>query len=287
MDERALLREVYDIVGKEHCLDDCAVVTCGDNLIVATTDMLHETTDFPSGISDWQIGWMCAAVTLSDIASMAATPLILLLAVGLDEPSRLKNILSGARDCCSKTGGYLAGGDIDHHNELTIVSSGIGMVLADHIVRRSGSKAGDLVCVTGLLGCAQAALNGYHQYDKSLMEPFPRVPEGEALGRSGATSMMDISDGLSLSLYDMIEANSCGYAISSEKIPLPPDVPKEEAIALGLYGGGDFELLFTVPPGWIAPTGLRYYEIGRVIPEHRVLLDGDMMERKGYEHTWV
>ncbi len=221
MDERALLQEVYAIIGKEHCLDDCAVIPCGKELLVATTDMLHETTDFPAGMTDWQIGWMCAAVTLSDIASMGATPAILLLAVGLDDPSRLGDLLRGAKDCCSEAGAYVAGGDIDNHRELTVVSSGIGMVSPGHIVRRSGARAGDLICVTGVLGCAQAALNGYHQYDKSLMEPRARVREGELLGRTGATSMMDISDGLSISLYDLLEANSCGYSVNSEKIPVP------------------------------------------------------------------
>ena len=286
MDERALLQEVYAIIGKEHCLDDCAVIPCGGQLLVATTDMLHETTDFPAGITDWQIGWMSAAVTLSDIASMGATPAILLLAVGLDDPSRLGEILKGARDCCSEAGGYIAGGDIDHHSELTIVSSGIGLVAPGHIVRRSGARVGDLICVTGVLGRAQAALNGYREYDKALMEPRARVREGEVLGRTGATSMMDISDGLSISLYDLLEANSCGYSINREKIPTPAGVPPGEAITLALYGGGDFELLFTVPRDWVAPAGFSYSVIGTVIRDHSVLLDGIMMERKGYQHSW-
>jgi thiamine-monophosphate kinase len=287
VDERALLKEVYAVVGKELCLDDCAVISCGDKLIVATTDMLHETTDFPDGITDWQIGWMSAAVTLSDIASMGATPAILLLAVGLDNPSRLGEILRGARECCSQAGCYIAGGDIDHHNELTIVSSGIGMVVPDHIVRRSGARPGDLIGVTGVLGCAQAALNGYHKYDRSLMEPRPKVREGEILGKMGATSMMDISDGLALSLYDLLEANSCGYSVNSEKLPPLAGVPKEEATPLALYGGGDFELLFTIPRDWVAPDGFHYSVIGTVIKDHCVLLDGTMMERKGYEHSWT
>lgn len=35
-----------------------------------STDMLHETTDFPTGMTDYECGWMAAAVTLSDVASM-------------------------------------------------------------------------------------------------------------------------------------------------------------------------------------------------------------------------
>jgi thiamine-monophosphate kinase len=286
VDERALLEDVYAIIGKENCLDDCAVIPCGEQLLVATTDMLHETTDFPAGMTEWQIGWMSAAVTLSDIASMGATPLSILMAVGLDHPTRLREIMTGARDCCSQTGGQIAGGDIDHHSELTIVSSGIGIVSPCNIVRRSGARPGDLICVTGVPGCAQASLNGYHQYDKALMEPHARVREGVALGRTGATSMMDISDGLAISLYDLLEANSIGYSVSTEKIPSPAGVPSDEAKNLALYGGGDYELLFTVPRDWVAPAGLHHSVIGQVIPEHCVLLDGDVMERKGYEHTW-
>jgi thiamine-monophosphate kinase len=287
VDERALLEVVYSVIGKEHCVDDCAVIPCGEKLLVATTDMLHESTDFPRGITDWQIGWMSAAVTLSDIAAMGATPAIVLMAVGLDKPERLGEILRGAKDCCSQTGGYIAGGDIDHHTELTIVSSGLGMVAPGHIVRRTGARAGDVICVTGVLGRAQAALNGYHQYDKALMEPRARVREGEIIGHSGATSMMDISDGLAISLYDLLEVNSCGYSVNSGKIPAPSGVPDGEALDLALYGGGDFELLFTAPRDWVAPKDLNHSVIGNVIPDRCVLLDGAVMDRKGYEHTWI
>jgi thiamine-monophosphate kinase len=286
VDERALLEDVYAIIGKEQCLDDCAVIPCGEQLLVATTDMLHETTDFPAGMTDWQVGWMSAAVTLSDIASMGATPSIILMAVGLDDPQRLREIMRGARDCCSQAGARIAGGDIDHHRELTIVSSGLGMVVPGNIVRRSGARPGNLICVTGVLGCAQAALNGYHQYDKALLEPQARVREGEVLGRNGATSMMDISDGLAISLYDLLEANSCGYSVNSGKIPIPAGIPQDEALNLALYGGGDFELLFTIPCDRAIPAGIHGSVIGTVIRDHCVLLDGNVMVRKGYEHTW-
>jgi len=83
LDDRELLQVVTGIVGKENTTDDCAVVSCGERLMVITTDMLHRTTDFAEGMSDWQIGWMSAAVTLSDIASMGADPEYLLMRWGL------------------------------------------------------------------------------------------------------------------------------------------------------------------------------------------------------------
>lgn len=277
---------VKDIIGKERCLDDCAIFSCDGQELVATTDMLHTTSDFPEGMTAWQIGWMCAAVTLSDIAAMGATPAIILLAIGLDDPGRLHDIVRGAEDCCIFAGTHVAGGDIDHHQELTIVSSGIGFGNKGHIIRRTGSRPGDLIGVTGNLGCALAALSGHHEFDKALMEPKPRIKEGRSLAAAGVTSMMDISDGLSLSLYDMTEANSCGYAIQSSEVPLPPGIVREQGLPMALYGGGDFELLFTIPAGAVPVPGIGLTIIGEVIPEHQVLLDGQIMEKRGYEHHW-
>ena len=118
MDERALLSVVREVIGREQTLDDCAVMPFGESWLVATTDMLHMKTDFPREMSDWQIGWMSAAVSLSDIAAMGACPWFLLLATGLDRPERLRGILSGARDCCLRYGAGFVGGDLDHHDEL-------------------------------------------------------------------------------------------------------------------------------------------------------------------------
>ena len=74
MDDRELLKSIAGIVGREKVLDDCASYPLGSRMIVASTDMLHENTDFPKGMTDRQIGWMSAAVTISDIASSGAAP---------------------------------------------------------------------------------------------------------------------------------------------------------------------------------------------------------------------
>jgi thiamine-monophosphate kinase len=237
-------------------------------------------------MSDWQIGWMSAAVSLSDIAAMGACPWFLLLATGLDRPERLRGVLSGARDCCVRYGAEIVGGDLDHHHELTIVSTAIGKVERERVVRRSGSRVGDALCVTGTLGCAGAALAGYHEFDQYLFEPQPRVEEGRKLGAAGVTSMMDISDGLILSLHDMAEANPCGYAVSLSQIPVPTGVPERVAEDCALYSGGDFELLFTCPPGRLHQIDVPHTVIGEVIPGQKVTLDGREMEKRGYVHTW-
>ena len=286
MDERSLHRLIGTIIDPERLADDCAVIPCGDRLMVASTDMLHETTDFPAGMTDWQIGWMATAVTLSDVASMGAAPGEVLLAVGLDRPERLSGIMEGARDCCRAFGAELVGGDLDAHRELTIVSTGLGLVAPEHLVRRRGARPGDVVAVTGSLGEAQAALNGHDRHMRELLEPQPRVKEGQALGRAGVSAMMDISDGLALSLHDLLSVNDCGFSIDTARLPLPAGVPEREGRDLALYGGGDFELLFTAPPGILPIPGVTAHVIGEVIPERVVLTDGKPLERRGYLHKW-
>jgi thiamine-monophosphate kinase len=286
VDDRELLNVVMGIVGEEKCRDDCAEIPCGDQVMVVTTDMLHRTTDFVEGMSDWQIGWMSAAVTLSDIASMGAAPKYLLIAVGLDTWQNLAGVMQGAQDCCTRFGAAIIGGDIDRHGELTIVTTGLGLVDKEHIVRRTGAQPGDLVCITGTPGQAQAYLEGYTQFEMALFEPQPRVEEGRHLGRAGVSAMMDDSDGIALSLYDLLSVNECGFSLDSTKLPTPAGIPAQEARKLALYGGGDYELIFTLPPQRHPVKGVSYTVIGTTIKEKIVILDNRPVEKRGYQHRW-
>jgi thiamine-monophosphate kinase len=286
VDDRDLLNVVMGIVGRNNCLDDCAVFPCGEQVMVATTDMLHRTTDFVPGMTDWQAGWMSAAVTLSDIASMGAAPKFLLIAVGLDDWKCLAGVMQGAKDCCTRFGAEIIGGDIDRHGELTVVTTGLGLVDKDHLVRRTGVKPGDLVCITGTPGQAQAWLDGYHQFEKALFEPQPRVREGQLLGRAGISAMMDDSDGIALSLYDLMSVNGGGFALDSSKLPLAAGIPPAQARELALYGGGDYELIFTLPPDRFPVAGVPATVIGRAVADTSVTVDGQPLEKRGYQHRW-
>ena len=286
MDDRELLNVVAGIVGRKNVLDDCAELPCGEEIMVVTTDMLHRTTDFVEGMTDWQAGWMSAAVTLSDIASMGAVPKYLLVAVGLDDWKSLSGVMQGAVDCCTKYGATVIGGDIDRHGELTVVTTGMGLVSRDLIVRRKGARPGDLVCITGTPGQAQARLDGYRQFEKMLFEPQPRVEEGQRLGRAGVSAMMDDSDGIALSLYDLMSAGGCGFALDSAKLPLAAGIPLDQARELALHGGGDYELIFTLSPDKFPVAGVPSTVIGTVVAEQTVTVDGNPLAKRGYQHRW-
>jgi thiamine-monophosphate kinase len=194
--------------------------------------------------------------------------------------------MQGAQECCKKYGAAIIGGDIDRHGELTIVTTGLGLVEKDYIVRRKGAQPGDLICVTGTLGQAQARLDGYLQFEKALFEPQPRVEEGQRLGRADVSSMMDDSDGIALSLYDLANINGCGFAIDTKKLPLAAGIPLEQAREFALHGGGDYELIFTLSPDKFPVAGVPSTVIGNVVAEKRVTADGITLAKRGYQHRW-
>ena len=194
--------------------------------------------------------------------------------------------MQGIRDCCTKYGAEVIGGDIDRHNELTVVTTGIGLVSRRDICRRTGAWPGDLICITGIPGQAQAWLDGYHQFEKNLFEPQPRVAEGQILGKVGISAMMDDSDGIALSLYDLMSVNDCGFALDLEKLPLPAGIPEAQARELALYGGGDYELIFTIAPDRFPVEGVPATVIGTVTEKKGVTADGKPLEKRGYQHRW-
>lgn len=272
--------------------DDAASISHGGMELILTTDMLHQKSDFPAGATPYTIGWRAVAVSLSDLAAMGARPLGILLALGdpkLAEET-ISGILQGARDCCHAVGTQLVGGDLDCHQELTLVSTGIGETRRP--VLRRGARPGEIVCVTGELGRTQAGLQLFARGDYSkaneLFRFTPRITWGQLLA-DYATSMIDISDGLARSLYQLAERGAIGFSI--EEVTLPIISPLKEILApadyrsLVLFGGEDYELLFTIPEESISSLDrqLQISRIGRV-SKGGVLLDNRELPNRGYEH---
>ncbi len=285
--------------------DDCAVLDIGgDDYLLVTTDMLHRKTDFPLQMAGWQIGWMSVAVNLSDLASKGAKPLGVLMAMGIPPDTELgfvEEIVRGMDDCAGRYGTQIIGGDTDSHDELTMAGTALGLVRKELLIRRSGAKEGDFVCVTGHLGTAGAALLALNkkipvskEILKALFEPVPRINEGMALAQSRAvTSMMDISDGLALSLHDLSKASSAGFKIYENMLPVLSGVRRllkgEELLEAVVYTGGDFELLFTVAPDKVekAKKACPLTVIGGVTGEGVFIERAGRLEElkvRGYEH---
>ncbi|WP_331235721.1 thiamine-phosphate kinase [Natronorarus salvus] len=287
MDERAALAMLSDEL--HHAGDDAAVI----DGCVLTTDMLHETTDFPPGTTRYTAGWRAVGASLSDLAAMGAEAVATVAVYAAPEfdDGEIRAFVRGTSEVSEAVGAAYVGGDLDTHAEFTVATTALGRV--EEPVPRSGASAGELVCVTGTLGRSAAGVEAFktgdHGTGNELFRFTPRVATGRALsGR--ASAMMDSSDGLARSLHQLSEASDCGFELERESIPidralleLVPDRAEELAVTFG----EDFELVFTIPEGELktveagseTPIGV----IGEVT-DGGVRMDGEPLVDRGYTH---
>jgi thiamine-monophosphate kinase len=309
--ERALVNLIAELIECTSVLcpgaDDCSAIAYGDQYLVVTTDMLHRKTHFPREMSGYQVGWMAAAATLSDVAAMGATPIGVTMAIGIPRDTEVTfalDVIRGCNACCTQNGTTLLGGDTDEHDELTLVGTAIGSVDQHKMLTRAGARVGDVVCVTGALGIAAAGVRmlldsryaDHHLREsalKKLFEPQPRIVYGQALADSGVvTALIDTSDGLSLSLWELAKSSNCGFHIRAAALPISEEAKsvsddRWDELTLSLYRGGDYELLFTAGHERLTAIPIPYTIIGKVTASEMQLdVDGASYElnAEGYEH---
>ncbi|MFL5653391.1 MAG: thiamine-phosphate kinase [Ktedonobacteraceae bacterium] len=253
--------------------DDAAVLDIGgDQLLVATCDAQVEDTHFRlRRTSPRDIGRRVLAVNLSDIAAMGARPRFALISLLLPptlDVAVLDGIYAGLREEATQFDVALVGGNIARNAERLIIDiTLLGTGTRNKLLRRDTAKAGEVVMVTGSLGAAAAGLLVLEDEQlaakiapESLVgvlaaqrTPTPRVAAGQWLAQHGVTTGIDVSDGLAADLSHICEASSVGVQIEAEELPIQPEVARIAALAgrepqdLALFGGEDYELVFTVP----------------------------------------
>lgn len=285
--------------------DDCAVQRLEPGLdLVFSVDALVEGVHFPPHYDPEKLGWRSLAVAASDLAAMGADPVCFTLALTLPDadPDWLSAYALGLANAARHFGLSLAGGDTTR-GPLTLSLQVHGTVPKDEAIRRSGARVGDLICVSGTLGDAGAALEHLGSDDpgqdaqvvlRKYHFPEPRLALGAAL-RGYATAAVDISDGLVADLGHILEASCVAARIDARRLPLSEALCRlsgQDAIALALNAGDDYELCVTLPPqAWSAlPEAVRseLSIIGEVVKGEGVTIDrGDHTEHLragGYDH---
>lgn len=281
--------------------DDGAVVRAPDGRVVASTDLLVEGWHFRR---DWssatEIGGKAAAQNLADIAAMGAVPTALL--IGLATPGDLlvawaEDLAAGLAQECARVGASVAGGDISAGPVLMLAVTALGDLGGQPPVTRSGARPGDVLAVAGHLGHSAAGLAllqaGLDQPASLLAAhrwPRPDYPAGPEAARLGATSMIDVSDGLVQDVGHLAEQS--GVRIDLESVRLPHDEAlRIAAAAVGLpdsldwilSGGEDHALAATFPPR--AALSGRWTVVGRVRDGQGVWVDSRRVERlSGWTH---
>jgi thiamine-monophosphate kinase len=251
--------------------DDAAAWRCQTGNQLATIDALIENIHFKLGLTTWEeLGWKSLAVNISDIAAMGGSPLYALVSLALPPETDVNEVLSFYQGMLNLAGSFdvaVVGGNISRAPVVMINIAVLGESSspAYELLKRSSAVSGDKIAVTSYLGAASAGLemlmSGLKLNNQvttalreSLLKPFPRVKEGQALVRCGVKTGIDISDGLVSDLGHICKASALGARIRVDAIPVAPLVKThfgETALQKALSGGEDYELLFTAPAGLI------------------------------------
>ncbi len=260
--------------------DDAAVIEFESGMqTIITTDLLAEGIHFDLMYFPLKhLGYKAVVVNLSDIYAMNATPRQITVSIAVSNRfsvEAIDELYEGIDFACRKYGVDLIGGDTTSSMRGLFISiTAIGECRAEDLVKRSGAKEHDLLCVSGDLGGAYLGLQLLEREKRIYLESHGIQPnlEGQTyiVGRQlkpdarkdiieifselkmKPTSMIDISDGLSSEILHLCKASKAGCRVYEEKIPIAEESYQQalkfnmDATTAALNGGEDYELLFTI-----------------------------------------
>lgn len=274
--------------------DDMAVVTCGGERVLVTTDQVLDGVHFVlAEHGPRAAGRKAMARGLSDVAAMAGECVAAVASVALPKGfarQAAEEIYRGLREVGDEFGCPVVGGDVaSWDGPLAISVTVLARPGAAGPVLRSGATPGDVVCVTGSLGAAWRTARhlGFR----------PRIAEAAALAKEyDVHAMIDLSDGLSVDLGHICEASGVGAVVAAESVPIHPDARAlNDPLAAALGDGEDYELLLAIPPEEAdrllrdQPLGVPVSRIGTFVEGRELTLvhaDGrrEVLKPTGWEH---
>lgn len=253
--------------------DDTAVIArTKDKYLLYTCDMLVEDVHFRRSVATaFQIGWKALGRNISDIAAMGGVPRYAVVSIGLDPKlpvSFVDGIYNGIKTLAEKFKVNIVGGDMSRSAKTIIDISLIGEVEKKNLVTRCGARRGDLILITGNIG---GSIKGKH------LNFTPRIDEARQLVKKfRINSMIDVTDGLSLDLWRILDASGVGARIHQSLIPISAQA---DSFGKALSDGEDFELLFTMS----VPVAKRFFKTALAKMRTPVTLIGEITDKKqGY-----
>ena len=262
--------------------DDAAVTRKDESSFgLITSETFIEGVEFDLSFMPFhQVGAKVISAAVSDVYAMNGKPEAVLINLGI--PNRItvdmiQDLYKGIGMACSDYACQLSGGDLTgSHNALVISVTVYGTVHKDKIVYNSGARKDDAICVTGDLGGALAGLKillrekrHWEESDDPVMQPD--LTEWEYVVKRQLVpvarkdvislfedhsikpaSMIDISQGLLHDLRRLLDRSEKGAYLYQAALPIDlktrevANEMEEDVDKYALYGGEDFELLFTL-----------------------------------------
>jgi thiamine-monophosphate kinase len=254
----------------------------------------------------FDLGFKAIASNVADVAAMGAKPTALVVAIALPgntDISWLEALADGLNAAITELapGAEVVGGDIARSEQVFISVTAHGDLEGREPVLRSGAKPGDVLAVAGTLGKAAAGLailqseiadviSAFDELVGIQLRPVPPIAAGVIAAQAGATSMLDISDGLARDAHRIAKASGVSLEIDSKDLQGFEATLEQVAMRLGVhssdwvrFGGEDHSLLATFPSGAVIPR--EFKPIGRVVKQTDILvtLDGIELQQNGWD----
>jgi len=263
--------------------DDCALLHIpAEHRCAISTDTLVSGIHFPENAPAFLLGQRALAVAVSDLAAMGAVPIGFTLAITLPQIDAdwLHAFSEGLSAMAQRCAISLVGGDTTR-GPLAMTVTVMGAVPKHQALLRSAAQEGDLLCVSGPLGAAAAAVPvvlgdidpqtvsaaTLQQLLAAYWSPQPQLALGQYL-RGTAHAALDISDGLLADCGHIAKASNLCLQIQQAQVPVAAAARQllgdSAALQCALSGGDDYQLAFT-----IAPSGLMLLQ--QHFPDVRVI----------------
>ena len=285
--------------------DDAAVLRYDKkSYLIFTTDMLVENDHFSLKYSTpKQIGMKAIEQNVSDIASMGGLPkyATISLALPIDiDVEFVDELFNGISQKSKKYKINIVGGNVTHSKEIIVDVALIGFVEKSFLTLRSGARVNDLIFCSGNVGKSAAGLgllkrNLKGNSIKKHLEPECRLSLARKLAKIGINSMIDVSDGVASEIKHICDESNVGAVIYDDKIPISKDTIndakkiKKNALDFALYGGEDFELVFTASKNKLKQ--LKKYDvriIGQIVDKRygiKLIKNGKKLNlESGFDH---
>ena len=272
---------------------DAEIIQLNDNTKLAvTTDSISE--EISAGLYDdpYMIGWMIVTVNMSDLASVGATPIGILISEIIPKnfgDEKVAELQRGISDACKAYGTFVLGGDTNEGERLVLTGTAIGIINKEKPLTRLGCKPGDILFSSGKLGSGNAyAISKLVTQTDSFInyKPIAQIKNSNVINKY-ASCCMDTSDGFISTVDQLMRLNEVGFEIGSDWLNAIDDTALKYVKNLDipswlLLAGqhGEFELIFTIPKDSKAAflkeslqSGFEPVELGNVIPEKEVKIN--------------
>jgi thiamine-monophosphate kinase len=240
---------------------------------VVSSDMIVEDIDFSLRLAQtaypdqaFFAGHRAMMQNLSDLASMGAMPVGFVWSLALpgrwleSEQSILRSFLKGAAHGCAENGLQLYGGDLSGTLGPMVGSVTVWGDVSGIPLSRTGAKPGHEIWISGPLGASAHGLALLQKGDGEKHPAIDRHLSGQCRLELGAalvgkaSACIDVSDGFARDLHRICRASQVGAKLPHIDRLVDPMAGKgQEALQRALYGGEDYELIFTLEPGRMAP----------------------------------